>query len=56
MVSFEREFRIDFMNATNLAKKSLEYELWYFKYEYFFQDFRNSAEKYDLKNAITSRH
>ena len=37
-------------------KKSLEYEFWYFKYDYFFMDFRNSAEKYNIKNAITARH
>ena len=39
-----------------IGKKSLEYELWYFKYDYCFKDFRNSAEKYIIENEITSRH
>ena len=26
------------------------------KYDYFFKDFRNSAEKYNIENVITSRH
>ena len=56
VVSFERQFRIDFEHANKLAKKSLEYELWYFKYEYFFKDFRNSADKHNIEKTITLRH
>ena len=56
LVSFERRFHIDFENDKKMANKSLKYELWFFKYVYFVKDFRNSAKKYNIENAITSRH